>query len=359
MSFKYKNVRILADILKHLGAYSPPSPLALHYSDAMSPVYPDRPIRPLPKRRIRSRLSSEVAESILHSSPSAPTDRLFQIPYFNTSKTADSSASQSSSLEVQPSNSTDGDQNSYQFKGNDHGSEEEQYDNHSKLYRDQDQRTFDTGTQSVRNGYLVPKNEPSRYSKQSMSQSMASSADSIDGYDSFENTNNKKKRKIPTNGNHHSSLSAEMASMGISSAREIDVSQTDQDGGVGHYYGTGSSAISTKPGIGISGAGRGRYGRGGGRRRGARSPLGLSFNGLNYARHDDVGLRDGIAKGTAPALSYFPVPDHLQSLGRLERLIRASFPQPSRMQLRCQIQIQSVKKMLACLPSSQPRSPTQ
>ena len=297
MPVEHNSVQSLTNMFKRSGAYSPPSPLALHYSDAVSSVYPDRPIRPLPKRRIRSRLSSEVADSILHSSPSAPTDRLFQIPYFNTSRPVEGSASQSSSLEVQPSKSTDGDQNSYQFKGNDYGSEEEQYDNPSKLYRDQDQCTLDTGAQSVRNGYVVPKNELSRYSKQSMSQSMASSADSIDGYDSFENTNNKKKRKIPTNGNHHSSLSAEMASMGISTSRDIDVSQTDQDGGVGHYYGTGNSATPTKSGIGISGAGRGRYGRSGGRRRGARSPLGLSFNGPNNARRDDAGFRDSMTKG--------------------------------------------------------------
>ena len=284
--------------LDNIGAYSPPSPLALHYSDAVSSVYPDRPIRPLPKRRIRSRLSSEAANSILHSSPSAPTERLFQVPYFETSNNPDGSVSQHSSLDAQAPESIDGDRsNSYQFRGNENGTEEEQYKT-LKSYKDQHQRPPASSVQPSRNGYVVPRNETSRSTKQVVSQSIASSAESVDGYDSFENTNNKKKRKIPTNGSHHSSLSAEMASMGISSTRDIDVSQTDQDGGVGHYYGTGSSAVPAKSGTGISGAGRGRYGRGGTRRRSARSPLGLSFNGLNYARRDDGGLGDGNVKGT-------------------------------------------------------------
>ena len=281
-----------------VGAYSPPSPLALHYSDAVSSVYPDRPIRPLPKRRIRSRLSSEAADSILHSSSSAPPERLFQIPYFDNSNNAEGSVSQSSSLEAQAPDSVDGDQsNGYQFRGNEVGIEEKQY-NTPKPYKDEHQRPPSLATQSSRNGYVVSRNEASKHSKQPVPQSIESSADSVDGYDSFENTNNKKKRKIPTNGNHHSSLSAEMASMGISFTRDIDVSQADQDGGVGHYYGTGSSAVPTKSGTGISGAGRGRYGRGGARRRSARSPLGVSLTAHNYARRDDGELGDGFLKGT-------------------------------------------------------------
>lgn len=124
-----------------------------------------------------------------------------------------------------------------------------------------------------------------RHSKVPMSVSASSPQDSVDGYDSFENTNNKKKRKIPTSGisgGHHSSLSAEMAHMGISSNRDFDMSQSELDGGVAHYYGTGSSAApATSSGTGISGAGRGRYGRGVARTSCGRSPLGVSTNGSN------------------------------------------------------------------------------
>lgn len=73
---------------------------------------------------------------------------------------------------------------------------------------------------------------------------------SADGYESFENTSNKKKRKIPLSGSssvHQSTLSAEMAGMGISNDNAPDDSH--------------SAAQHTVPGTGISGAGRGRYGR--------------------------------------------------------------------------------------------------
>ncbi|KAL9130425.1 MAG: hypothetical protein Q9217_001392 [Psora testacea] len=261
---------------------------------AVSSVYPDRPIRPLPKRRIRSRLSAEAANSILHSSPSAPTERLFQLPYIDPSTY---SPSQRTSLEGQASDSVDDSQNeSYQFKGNDAGSEDENNGTAGRPYKDQHQRPLSLGTATSRNGYVISRNDTSRYIKQPVSQSVASSGDSVDGYDSFENTNNKKKRKIPTSGSHHSSLSAEMASMGISSTRDIDVSQADQDGGLGHYYGTGSSAMPAKSVSGISGSGRGRHGRGATRRRSARSPLGISFNGPNYARREYLAPGDSNGK---------------------------------------------------------------
>ena len=90
-----------------------------------------------------------------------------------------------------------------------------------------------------------------------------------DSYDAFENTNNKKKRKIPTSGNlrsHHTSLSADLANMGISSS-----AATSPDGsGTGTYYGSGSPA--SPAGSGISGPGRGRLGRNA-RSGSGRSPL--------------------------------------------------------------------------------------
>ncbi|KAK4892829.1 hypothetical protein LTR27_008743 [Elasticomyces elasticus] len=105
--------------------------------------------------------------------------------------------------------------------------------------------------------------------------STASSSAGGDGYESFENTSNKKKRKIPLSGAsstlHQSSLSAEMASMGISG-------QTDgaaDDVGVQSPSYT-SPGVAVGAGTGISGAGRGRYGRSGNvnaYRNGLRRPL--------------------------------------------------------------------------------------
>ncbi|KAH8701739.1 hypothetical protein BGW36DRAFT_104393 [Talaromyces proteolyticus] len=89
-----------------------------------------------------------------------------------------------------------------------------------------------------------------------------SSPGGADGYDAFENTNNKKKRKIPTSGtlnSHHSSLTSEHATAGISGSTTGSPA-TLADSGAGTYYGSGSPATSSV-GNGISGPGRGRYGR--------------------------------------------------------------------------------------------------
>ena len=104
-------------------------------------------------------------------------------------------------------------------------------------------------------------------------------ASSADGYESFENTSNKKKRKIPLtvgSGAHQNQLSAEMANMGISGGLADGV--RDDTKGIGA---NGAAAHSHTPGrgshggvysnTGISGPGRGRYGR-----QSVRNDIGLS-----------------------------------------------------------------------------------
>jgi hypothetical protein len=110
----------------------------------------------------------------------------------------------------------------------------------------------------------------------------ASTSSSADGYESFENTNNKKKRKIPNMGGtstHHTNLSAEMASMGIAHPHEV---ATLEDGdGPGRYYASAPAAPQhNASGTGISGAGRGRFGRSGSGRS-ERRVLGNSTNLAN------------------------------------------------------------------------------
>ena len=191
--------------------------------------------------------------------------------------------------------------NGYQFRGNDVDSDEEDGIGIIRRYHEQRQ-TMSSVPRNFANG--TSRSEFVKYGKPPVSQSTTSSIESIDGYDSFENTNNKKKRKIPTSGNlgnHHSSLSAEMSHMGISSSREIEALQTDPDGGVGQYYGTGNFAIpAVSTGTGISGAGRGRYGRVGGRTVSGRSPLGVSTNGSNALQAGRTALqrRDYLPAGT-------------------------------------------------------------
>ena len=269
--------------------YSPPSPLEIHYSDTTSSIYPDRPIRPLPKRRLRSRLSSEVVDSILYPPVSTLSKPLFQLPYNGLTYQQNGSSARVHPSEIEANllreqRDGQGEAESYQFRGAGNGGDDEDGMGMARRYLEQRQRPGSANNTS-RNGYILPRSDAAKYIKPPISQSTISSGDSVDGYDSFENTNNKKKRKIPTSGSlgsHQTSLSADMAQMGISSTRDTDVAQSESDGGVGHYYGTGNSAVPTvSTGAGISGAGRGRYGRAGMRYHSGRSPLGVSVNGSN------------------------------------------------------------------------------
>ncbi|KAL8945032.1 MAG: hypothetical protein Q9216_000016 [Gyalolechia sp. 2 TL-2023] len=255
-------------------------------SETTSPAYPDRPIHPLPKRPLRSRVSSETAKSILYPAASTSSKALFSPPFNEpiaflngppSETTGDSQVSGSS-----PGQSLGQANAGYQFRGSVPDSDDDGAD--GLLHRYQAQRDGSlplwphSNSDDQREGIV-------KHSKAPITVSAPSPQDSVDGYDSFENTNNKKKRKIPTSGNsggHHSSLSAEMAHMGISSNRDFDVSQPETDGGIAHYYGTGSSAVpAASSGTGISGAGRGRYGRSVARTSSGRSPLGISTNGSN------------------------------------------------------------------------------
>ena len=199
-------------------------------------------------------------------------------------------------------------QNGYQFRGSEVESDDEDSPGTMRRYDDhQRQNMVSTPARGYTNG-ISRAQEP-------LAQSAVSSNDSIDGYDSFENTNNKKKRKIPTSGslgNHHSSLSAEMASMGISPARDTDITPHTPDVGVSQYYSPASSTTSTYlSGTGISGAGRGRYGRSGRRDASGRSPLGISTNALNAWQLGRLGgsRRDynptGMLAGKVECLLFF------------------------------------------------------
>ena len=264
-----------------VGTYSPPSS-----SDLTSPVYPDRPIRPLPKRRLRTRLSPELADSLQYPVTPNNAKPLFYMPFSDPGSRGSVSlngmaAEIDQALAEAQEVSRLANQNGYQFRGNDDDSEDEDGTGIMRRYQEQ-RHAAPTGHRIVSKAGRPDLN---KLAKASLPTSAASSVDAIDGYDSFENTNNKKKRKIPTSGSlgiHQSSLSAEMANMGISPSRDTEMLPADSDGRVGQYYGTGSSAIpAVTSGTGLSGPGRGRFGRVAPRSFGGRSPLGISTNGSN------------------------------------------------------------------------------
>ncbi|KAB2580139.1 hypothetical protein DBV05_g1281 [Lasiodiplodia theobromae] len=191
--------------------------------DTVSPLYPDRPIRPLPKRRLRARLSPEQADSISYPSPPVSSPPVFDFPYTHPDKVQSISTRQQR-----------GEKEHKCSCGADHSEPESEEDDDERL-----------ATGGLGGGVSKPL--------------PPGSTSSADGYESFENTNNKKKRKIPVSGSagHHGNLTAEMASMGIST--HGGDSAHDGENNVGQYYGSGSSAMPAPgSGTGISGAGRGR-----------------------------------------------------------------------------------------------------
>lgn len=233
-------------------------------AETMSSLFPDRPIRPLPKRRLRERLSPDVADSIQYPPVAPGSPALFYYPYgIQEDKTA-------------CHHTTARDRNSdsvarHPRRNGSVGVQEE----------DLASRRIASGRPSqdltIRSGRMPGKMDVGR---QSFSHAPQSTASSPDGYDSFENTNNKKKRKIPTvadtvpNGNH---------ALGHMTATSIMPGKSNKDVADGPaspmapYNGAHGTATGAQN---VPGPGRGRYGR----VRNGRSPLrALSDSTNNHA----------------------------------------------------------------------------
>ncbi|KAI9793571.1 MAG: hypothetical protein M1816_008004 [Peltula sp. TS41687] len=295
--------------------YAPHSP-ASQRPDIPSPLYPDRPIRPLPKHRLRSRLSPDVADSILYppapapAPAPAPSERspLFHFPNNNVRGERVDGVRES----LDKSERDDSNRTLHQPRHTseiDLDSEEEEIGARARrLYHGhRGYSTFNglptTPGLNLSNNPLDSRGDLSGI--KACKASTNSDRSSVDGYDSFENTKNKKKRKIPTpgnTGNHHTHLSADLANLGISSAQGTEGSSPEElSGGTGQYYGSGHSASS---GSGSSGAGRGRLTRSQLKNGSTRSPLGVSTDGSNAwgggrtgkLRSRDLNLSGG-AKG--------------------------------------------------------------
>ncbi|KAJ5317489.1 hypothetical protein PENANT_c036G01094 [Penicillium antarcticum] len=233
--------------------------------DTPSAIYPDRLIRPLPKRTLRSRLSSDAADTIFYP-PTPPASQIF------------------------------------------YGVSEEEAVNESKVYVQQTveghelspeiDHTLETAVE-IESGdedgpVVVRRSAGFRSSSPSSSHHEGPPKSSgPDGYDAFENTNNKKKRKIPTPGNlGHSALSPEFANMGLTSSTSAP---PPPEAPTGTYYGTGNPA---SPLAGISGSGRGRLSRSTVRTGNSRGPLSANAqNGWMTAR---TPRRDGLMSSPGP-----------------------------------------------------------
>lgn len=255
-------------------------------ADTLSPVWPDRPIRPLPKNRLRAKLSPEQADAINFPPNPPTTSPLFSFPYGLGDTNGTRSSSQTNGhRHASPTHCTCG------HEHDDSEEEEGAYDHPS--YRWSSPGVEGGRLESVQKKLLEASKLPLKPPPPP-----ASTASSADGYESFENTSNKKKRKIPLSGGssaHQSSLSAELANMGISSHGGDGASDDVNGDAAGHYH--HSHGSTTSGGTGVAGAGRGRTGRHSvrGERRSLGGPITSVTNG--YTSNVSARSRGGNWKG--------------------------------------------------------------
>lgn len=232
--------------------------------DTVSSLFPDRPIRPLPKRRLREQLSPEAAGSIKYppSTHNGPVP-LFHYPPYT----------------VRDDGSPPRFSNAVFYNSPGHASES------SRLFPP---RRGGAGAGVIedidvnKRSSLVTRSSPEILNRASLQTGRSdrplfgaptpSATSSVDGYDSFENTSNKKKRKIPSaadsalNGAHGLMSDFSPHSTGSPGAPANDLNG-DRVYSVSSGYPAPGGFVSNSQGI--SGSGRGRLGR----TRNGRSPL--------------------------------------------------------------------------------------
>lgn len=233
-----------------------------------SSLFPDRPIRPLPKRRLRERLSPDVADAIKY--PPAPQNNapLFYYPYnlkaeTGTGNEVSNVVGRENTAEL--AQETGARRNGLGGGGRSSDYVEDELASQARRRGLVSRPPYESSSHVIRT--------PSRHSqgRHAIPQPPPSTASSADGYDSFENTNNKKKRKIPTAGESMlggSHIVSDSSILGVPSPPTTgDEGSGDQATAIHTPYYQSANGLAN--GQGISGPGRGRYGR----HRNGRSPL--------------------------------------------------------------------------------------
>ncbi|KAI1033654.1 hypothetical protein LB504_012699 [Fusarium proliferatum] len=228
--------------------------------DTVSSLFPDRPIRPLPKRRLREKLSPGAVETIAYPPSTHETTPLFYYPPYNFREDTSPPRACSTSPSQQTRRAEEG--CNYTPRRNELGlpdGDDEEPALRSTLVTRSPPEILTRGTQrSSKPDIPDPQPPPSATS-------------SVDGYDVFENTNNKKKRKIPSPGelsvNGTQGSSNEIAISAGAGHSPTDESHNDRAPFHSVSHPTTGTFLSNNQGI--SGPGRGRLGRS----RNGRSPL--------------------------------------------------------------------------------------
>lgn len=257
--------------------------------DTPSTIYPDRLIRPLPRRTLRSRLSSDAADTIYYP-PTPPASQIF----YGVSADSEDSVNESK-VYVQQTVETELSP----------GVDAHNFETAVELESGEEDGPVVVRRSGVRRSSLSP-SISSNHPNFPVDTPHVKSSSGPDGYDAFENTNNKKKRKIPTPGNlggHHSTLSPEFASMGCASSTPAPPPPPPPPAPVdptGTYNGSGTPASPLASGI--SGSGRGRLGRPIVR---SSSRTALSANAQNGWMHTRTpSRRDALMSSPDPAGNY-------------------------------------------------------
>jgi hypothetical protein len=248
-----------------------------------SSVFPDRLIRPLPKRTLRSRLSQEAAEAI----PFPPNPPSSTFPTYNPYGEHGEYVNDGKVLVQQDDDYCDHDHDDdhhhhhhhhHHFHDHDH----ENHHHHTHHDVDEDVESIedeDHTPAAVRRSMYRDIPASPRTTRNSRHAVSKASYSGSDGYDAFENTNNKKKRKIPTSGSiglHQSSLSTELAHLGLNGSRN-DLAVAQDDGATDGQY----QVPVLQPGSTSAGIGRARHAKDSGRRLSGRNPLGVSTSNSN------------------------------------------------------------------------------
>ncbi|KAI0188471.1 hypothetical protein EV127DRAFT_434166 [Xylaria flabelliformis] len=299
-----------------LGTYEKMSP------ESSSSLFPDRPIRPLPKRRLRERISPDIADSITYPPTPQTSTPLFVYPYNSREEPSPFSPDLVGAA----------------IRDNGLRREGEAGFRRTGLVANRDDDSLITQArralgsrgfhEPAEHGIRVPPR--SGQPRQPKPQPPPSTASSADGYDSFENTNNKKKRKIPIagetilNGTH---VLNEPAAFGMPSPPPTgDDDSGDHVPTSTPYYQSGGPLSN---GQGISGPGRGRYGR----NRNGRSPLralsdsNANWNGRNMKLRttsqypSPPAEHSGIISTAIASAEKIPVPTGQENISLLQQQI--------------------------------------
>lgn len=240
-------------------------------SDPVRDQYPGRPIRPLPKRRLRERLSPEAADKIVYPPTALAMSPVFFYPY-NTASEDERAQRQ------HPTDRARQEETEHNYISRRNVKEVDSDEDYTELaYRSRYARRhspYPSGLSPGRSYRYAQKPEAPHETPAAP----ASPTSSADGYDSFENTNNKKKRKIPTPGDAISNgilHQNDLASLGIASPPEEAV-PTDRGG---NSEGQSYRPLAVASSGGLSGSGRSRLARLGGGRSPFRSLAGTPNNG--------------------------------------------------------------------------------